>query len=117
MSEQRPDAHGIDRQDAALMLILAILALVLAVAAPMDRTPLTSPNRRAQEREPPLATFWPTFGEKSARCRAIVEPADNDPILPLRRNCKFLNRLAISFLLGLRIDHAQVLALLSKNVD
>jgi hypothetical protein len=33
MSEQRPDAHGIDRQDAALMMILAVLALVLAVAA------------------------------------------------------------------------------------
>jgi hypothetical protein len=33
MSEQRPDTRGIDRQDAALMLILAVLALVLAVAA------------------------------------------------------------------------------------
>jgi hypothetical protein len=33
MSEQRPDAHGIDRQDAVLMLIVALLALVLAVAA------------------------------------------------------------------------------------
>jgi hypothetical protein len=33
MSEQRPAARGIDRQDAALMLILAVLALVLAVAA------------------------------------------------------------------------------------
>jgi hypothetical protein len=33
MSEQRSDANGIDRQDAALMLNLAVLALVLAVAA------------------------------------------------------------------------------------
>jgi hypothetical protein len=33
MSEQRPDAHGIDRQHAALMLIVAVLALVFAVAA------------------------------------------------------------------------------------
>jgi cobalamin biosynthesis Mg chelatase CobN len=33
MSQQRPDAHGIDRQDVALMLIVAVLALVLAVAA------------------------------------------------------------------------------------
>jgi hypothetical protein len=48
---------------------------------------------------------------------AIIELADNNPILPLRRNCEFLNRLAISFLLGLRIDHAQVLALLFENVD
>jgi hypothetical protein len=27
VSEQRPDAHGIGRQDAALMLIVAVLAL------------------------------------------------------------------------------------------
>jgi hypothetical protein len=33
MSEQRPDAREIDRQDAALTLILAVLTLVLAVAA------------------------------------------------------------------------------------
>jgi hypothetical protein len=35
MIEQRyrPDAGGIDRQDVALMLIVAVLAVVLAVAA------------------------------------------------------------------------------------
>ena len=33
MSEQRPDTYGIDRQDAALMLIVAVPALVLTVAA------------------------------------------------------------------------------------
>jgi hypothetical protein len=33
MSEQRPDAHGIDWRDAALILIVAVLAVVVGGAA------------------------------------------------------------------------------------